>query len=154
MFALTSYGEFVQSLKDQHRARLSEAIRGLAAGGTVEPIVIEGDPVAVLAEQSRALGLLVLGSRGYGPLRAVLAGRGLERSAQAGGLPDDRCPSWSPASDWITADRCSRRPLALAASARRDAAAWRRLARREADLLSGEHREGLPCEVALLVGFL
>ena len=74
MFALTSYGEFVQSLKDQHRARLSEAIRGLAAGGTVEPIVIEGDPVAVLAEQSRALGLLVLGSRGYGPLRAVLVG--------------------------------------------------------------------------------
>ena len=57
MFALTSYREFVQDLEDEYRSRLSEAITTLAAGVAVEPIVVEGDPVAVLAEQSRALGL-------------------------------------------------------------------------------------------------
>ena len=74
MFAVTSYREFVQELEYEHRSRLSEAITTLAAGVAVEPIVLEGEPVAVLTEQSQALGLLVLGSRGYGPLRAVLVG--------------------------------------------------------------------------------
>jgi nucleotide-binding universal stress UspA family protein len=74
MFALTSYREFVQDLEDEHRSRLSEAITTLAAGVAVEPIVVAGEPGPVLAEESRALGLLVLGSRGYGPLRAVLLG--------------------------------------------------------------------------------
>jgi nucleotide-binding universal stress UspA family protein len=74
MFTVISYREFVQGLEGEHRSRLSKAIATLAAGVAVEPIVVEGDPVAVLAEQSRALGLLVLGSRGYGPLHAVLVG--------------------------------------------------------------------------------
>ena len=74
MFAVTSYHEFVQDLEDEHRSRLLDAIATLAADVAVEPIVVEGEPVAVLAEQSRALGLLMLGSRGYGPLRAVLVG--------------------------------------------------------------------------------
>ncbi len=74
MFAVTSYREFVQDLQDEHRSRLLDAITTLAADVAFEPIVVEGEPVAVLAEQSRALGLLVLGSRGYGPLRAVLVG--------------------------------------------------------------------------------
>ena len=75
MFAVTSYREFVQDLEDEHRSRLLDAITTLAADVAVEPIVVEGEPVAVLAEESRALGLLVLGSRGYGgPLRAVLMG--------------------------------------------------------------------------------
>lgn len=74
MFAVTSYRAFVEDLEDEHRSRLLDAITTLAAGVAVEPIVVQGEPVAVLAEQSRALGLLVLGSRGYGPLRAVLVG--------------------------------------------------------------------------------
>src|SRR5437764_2563616 len=57
LFAVTSYRQFVQDLEDEYRSRLSEAITTLAAGVAVEPIVVEGDPVAVLAEQSRALGL-------------------------------------------------------------------------------------------------
>ena len=69
MFAVTSYRAFVEDLEDEHRSRLLDAITTLAAGVAVEPIVVQGEPVAVLAEQSRALGLLVLGSRGYGPLR-------------------------------------------------------------------------------------
>jgi nucleotide-binding universal stress UspA family protein len=74
MFTVISYREFVQGLEGEHRSRLTKAITTLGAGVAVEPIVVEGDPVAVLAEQSRALGLLVLGSRGYGPLHAVLVG--------------------------------------------------------------------------------
>jgi nucleotide-binding universal stress UspA family protein len=35
---------------------------------------IGGDPVAVLSDQARVLDLLVLGSRGYGPVRRVLLG--------------------------------------------------------------------------------
>jgi nucleotide-binding universal stress UspA family protein len=74
MFAVTSYREFVKDLEHEHRSRLNEAVTTLAADVAVEPVVVEGDPVAVLAEQSRALGLLVLGSRGYSPLHAVVVG--------------------------------------------------------------------------------
>jgi hypothetical protein len=35
---------------------------------------LDGEPAEVLAEQTRELGLLVMGSRGYGPLRRVLLG--------------------------------------------------------------------------------
>ena len=36
--------------------------------------LLEGDPAQPLSEQSEYLDLLVLGSRGYGPLRSVLLG--------------------------------------------------------------------------------
>ena len=39
-----------------------------------EPRLTEGDPAAALAEQGVELDLLVLGSRGYGPLRRTLLG--------------------------------------------------------------------------------
>jgi nucleotide-binding universal stress UspA family protein len=42
------------------------------AGG--EAVYVEGDPAHELVERSRRLDLLVVGSRGYGPLRAVLLG--------------------------------------------------------------------------------
>ena len=40
----------------------------------VESVFAEGDPVDVLVEQSRELDVLLTGSRGYGPLGAVLVG--------------------------------------------------------------------------------
>ena len=40
----------------------------------VDGVVVEGDPADVLLEHSRQLDLLVAGSRGYGPLGAVLLG--------------------------------------------------------------------------------
>jgi nucleotide-binding universal stress UspA family protein len=40
----------------------------------VEPVVLDGDPVSVLATASSELDLLVCGSRGYGPLGTVLLG--------------------------------------------------------------------------------
>jgi nucleotide-binding universal stress UspA family protein len=52
------------------RDELEEA--AARAGG--EPVYIEGDPAQVLVERTRELDLIVVGSRGYGPLRAVLLG--------------------------------------------------------------------------------
>lgn len=52
-----------------------------------QPIVLDGEPAEVLAEQTRELGLLVMGSRGYGPLRRVLLG-----SVSAALLDAARCP--------------------------------------------------------------
>ena len=38
------------------------------------PVLLDGDPAHELIERTRSLDLLVLGSRGYGPLRSVLVG--------------------------------------------------------------------------------
>jgi nucleotide-binding universal stress UspA family protein len=48
--------------------------------------LLDGDPQELLAGQSAELDLLAVGSRGYGPLRAVLLGSvssALVRSAQS-----------------------------------------------------------------------
>jgi nucleotide-binding universal stress UspA family protein len=52
---------------------LAAAALGITGVGT-ECEVIEGDPAEALAEQGSNLDLLVVGSRGYGPLRRVLLG--------------------------------------------------------------------------------
>jgi nucleotide-binding universal stress UspA family protein len=64
--------------------QMTEALAGLGAGGDASSRVIDGDAALKLAEASAELDLLVLGSRGYGPVRSVLLGsvsRALVRSA-------------------------------------------------------------------------
>ena len=64
--------------------QLSEAVAALGDGSKVSGRVLEGDAVSELAKASAALDLLVLGSRGYGPIRTVLLGsvsRALVRTA-------------------------------------------------------------------------
>ncbi|MGZ5314181.1 MAG: universal stress protein, partial [Solirubrobacterales bacterium] len=39
-----------------------------------EAVLKEGDPAATLSEQGAELDLIVIGSRGYGPVRAALLG--------------------------------------------------------------------------------
>jgi nucleotide-binding universal stress UspA family protein len=57
------------------RARARSVLSaGETWGVAVDHIVLEGDPAAVLAEQGVELDLLVIGSRGYGPVRRVLLG--------------------------------------------------------------------------------
>ena len=60
----------------EERARnyLAETISALAADVPTEPVVAVGAPEQVLAEESESADLVVVGSRGYGPHRAVLLG--------------------------------------------------------------------------------
>jgi len=56
------------------RAGLEKVIAGLPGDVYVETAVVLGHPVSDLVRQSEDADLLVLGSRGYGPRRAVLLG--------------------------------------------------------------------------------
>jgi nucleotide-binding universal stress UspA family protein len=76
MFAATSvgYGQWKRERIEFAEQMVAEAIK--AVGPEVEPevAVLEGEPVERLADVSRGLDILVVGSRGYGPLRSVLLG--------------------------------------------------------------------------------
>jgi nucleotide-binding universal stress UspA family protein len=74
MFAFTSYHEHVEQLRAECRSRLVEVLDGLPVHPATEPLVVEGEPAEVLMEHAPELGLLVVGSRGFGPLRRVLLG--------------------------------------------------------------------------------
>ncbi len=65
------YARFV---RDRLAGELKRAMATSSPAIKVAEILADGDPAEVLCEQSRELDLLVLGSRGYGPLRRVLLG--------------------------------------------------------------------------------
>jgi nucleotide-binding universal stress UspA family protein len=50
-------------------------------------VLARGEPAEVLLEQSRQLDLLVAGSRGYGPLGAVLLGSTTRELMHGSGCP-------------------------------------------------------------------
>ena len=56
-------------LRELHQAALAED-----AGVDTEGVVLEGHAAELLAAQSHEVGLMIVGSRGYGPLGAVLLG--------------------------------------------------------------------------------
>jgi nucleotide-binding universal stress UspA family protein len=73
-------------LRRQCDQELAEAVSALDAGLDVSGTLLDGDARELLARESGDLDLLVVGSRGYGPLRAVLLGSvssALVRSAQS-----------------------------------------------------------------------
>ena len=96
-YSETEVGTDVQPGKDsadvegELRVRAESALHGVAAAldgdVTVETDVFVEDPADVLIRVSEHLDLLVCGSRGYGPLRAVLLG-GVSRRLAA----EARCP--------------------------------------------------------------
>lgn len=63
-----------QQLRADLAERLNTAVAELGMEDRATGSVREGDPAAVLAEESGNLGLLVVGSRGYGPVGSVLVG--------------------------------------------------------------------------------
>ena len=66
-----------KSANDELRAGLAEDLEQAVADLPIESVeseILEGDPVHRLVEGSAGVALLVLGSRGYGPMRTVLLG--------------------------------------------------------------------------------
>jgi nucleotide-binding universal stress UspA family protein len=87
MSALAFDHEHLDELADEGRSRLLNAVDALPVQPDMDALVLDGEPHAVLTAQSDDLGLLVLGSRGYGPLRRVLLG-----SVSDAVLNGARCP--------------------------------------------------------------
>jgi nucleotide-binding universal stress UspA family protein len=69
------YSELAAAIETAARRRLKEVVTRLKASHEVEGELLTGDPARLLAgESERGLDLMVVGSRGYGPLRRVLLG--------------------------------------------------------------------------------
>ncbi|HEX2414584.1 MAG TPA: universal stress protein [Thermoleophilaceae bacterium] len=67
--------EFKEGIEDLRREEVRDARELVPEGIDVKAIVVDGDPAESLAEVAKTPGtILVVGSRGYGPLRAVLLG--------------------------------------------------------------------------------
>ena len=67
--------ELLDAIRDAVRDMLTEARNTVPDGIELETTLITGDPVEALKDVAGALGtILVVGSRGYGPLRRVLLG--------------------------------------------------------------------------------
>jgi nucleotide-binding universal stress UspA family protein len=72
------YKRDVVAVEGEHRLEAERRLRAVVAEldgeVSVEAEALSGDPADVLVDFSRAVDLLVMGSRGYGPVRAVLLG--------------------------------------------------------------------------------
>lgn len=64
----------VDDIREAMRKQLEEAVAALPAAVRAAPVLLTGNAEREIAEQSETLDLIVTGSRGYGPLRAVLLG--------------------------------------------------------------------------------
>jgi nucleotide-binding universal stress UspA family protein len=84
-------GTRFDEVEGEHRVRTEEAVRAaLAALDGEVPVEVDAfleDPADVLIRVSAQLDLLVCGSRGYGPLRAVLLGGVTHRVTSAAHCP-------------------------------------------------------------------
>jgi nucleotide-binding universal stress UspA family protein len=63
-----------QDIARKHFTSAFEESLGRISDVEAETAILDGDPATVLAEQGIDLDLLVVGSRGYGPLRRVFLG--------------------------------------------------------------------------------
>lgn len=82
--SMGGYEELKVAVEEQMRRQLDEALASIPVSVTTEASVLAGDPAEKLAEAAAGGALLILGSRGYGPLRSVLLGsvsRALMRTA-------------------------------------------------------------------------
>jgi nucleotide-binding universal stress UspA family protein len=82
----TRYGDLASALRVSAEQAVETATRGVR-GLEIEPDVSVGDPADFLIAASEQLDLLICGSRGYGPARAVLLG-GVSRRV----VSEARCP--------------------------------------------------------------
>ncbi len=105
-------GPATASVNDVLRRRraetLARAVSELDAGIKVDGALLDGDARELLVRESGGLDLLVVGSRGYGPLRAVLLGSvssALVRSAASPLVVVPRAAAGEPAAQGTTSPR-------------------------------------------------
>jgi nucleotide-binding universal stress UspA family protein len=84
---VTAYEELAELARNEARGALDDAIAGLGEGVDAEGVVLDGDIVTSLVEDSQAEDLLVTGSGAKGPFRRVLLG-----SVSTHLLRDAACP--------------------------------------------------------------
>jgi nucleotide-binding universal stress UspA family protein len=72
MSATVAAGMDRDKLREEHRRVLDEVVA--ETGGDVRPVLAEGDARDVLVKAAEHASLLVVGSRGAGPVREVLLG--------------------------------------------------------------------------------
>ena len=68
------YGQVIESARETARRALENRVSHLSASVRAEGLLHEGDAARELIDVSDHVDVLVIGSRGYGPLRAVLLG--------------------------------------------------------------------------------
>lgn len=91
--------EDLSSVNDATRVALADRLRdAVAALGDldVESVLLDGDPGDMLAREGESLDLLVVGSRGYGPLRSVLVGGVSGHVIRTAHCPVLVCPAETP----------------------------------------------------------
>ena len=66
--------DYFDHVRAEVEDRLNQATAPIRAEMVVETKIVGGDTIAALVEQSAKMDLLVLGSRGYGPVKRVLLG--------------------------------------------------------------------------------
>ena len=72
--AWPAYAIPADQIERESREKFEAEMAALPGGDAVESVFVVGDPVKELASRSEAADLVVMGSRGYGPLRSVLLG--------------------------------------------------------------------------------
>ncbi len=86
-WSLLSEGEIHDRERERRHELVDEAAAGLPEGLTASTRVLTGDPARKLAEASAEFGLMVTGSRSFGPVRRVLLGSATRRL-----LGESACP--------------------------------------------------------------
>lgn len=73
-FAASQMDRLLELQRSEYRQVLDEAVSAVGDETEVESVLEEGDPAVQLAVQGAELDLLLIGSRGYGPVRGALLG--------------------------------------------------------------------------------
>ena len=82
-----AYAVSGERIEREARERFEADMAALREDAPIEAVFVVGDPVKELAARTEAADLMVTGSRGYGPLRAVLLGSVSGRLVREAGCP-------------------------------------------------------------------
>jgi nucleotide-binding universal stress UspA family protein len=87
VLGVPGFARVLPAAVDAEREQLERAVAELPVDAHAMAAFVEGDPVAVLTRESETADVLVVGSRGHGPLGAVLTGSVSSRLARTAACP-------------------------------------------------------------------